>query len=186
MKRRGFTIVELMMVIAVIAVLITICSSAVIGVLQRARVQRAQVLCRIVEQGLSTYYAQKGSWPWGDKQANDNNHEYYELSASEVKDCIFMLVKESKQNHNPMFDISGLLVSVRNGEPGDKHHGMDFMTAVRGSKQHPRRIPAGQLYYGYPESSHGYFRRFIIKYSPSLDRVSVSTFPDWQEGRANK
>lgn len=174
MKKRGFTIVELLMVIAVIAVLISITTSSVLGAMKRAREQRASVLCELVRQGFCTYYAQKGEWPWGDKTSVGED-DYYWLTESEVRDAVFKLVKESK-NHNPMMDISGLYVSTQSGEPGMRHYGMDFMTAVRGSKQHPEKIPASRLHYGYPESDHGYFRRFIVKYSPVTDQVVVRTF----------
>lgn len=179
MKKRGFTIVELLMVIAVIAVLVTITASSVLGAMKRARVQKANVLCELVKQGFCTYYAQKGEWPWGDRQANREDG-YYWLDANEVKTAVLELVKEAKK-HNPMMDISGLYVSTQSGEPGNHHYGMDFMTAVRGSKQHPDKIPASRLNYGYPEESHGYFRRFVIKYSPITDEVVVRTFTAGEE-----
>lgn len=180
MKRRGFTIVELMMVVAVIAILISITVSSIVGAMQRARGQRGDALCVIVRQGLETYYAQKGEWPWGDKAA-DHDDGYYWLSESEVKDAVFQLVKEAHE-HNPMMDISGLYVSKNPGQPGTKYYGMDFMTAVKGSKQHPEKTPASQLYYGYPEEGHGYFRRFVIKYSPVLDKIIVRKFTGAEEG----
>ena len=54
MKRRGFTIVELMMVVAVLAILISITITAVAGAMSRARTQRADALCVIVRQGRET------------------------------------------------------------------------------------------------------------------------------------
>lgn len=179
MKRNGFTIIELMMVITVIAILITITSGSILGAMQRARGQRAEALCVIVRQGLETYYAQKGTWPWGEKSA-DHRDGYYWLTESEIKNAIFELVKEA-HDHNPMMDISGLYVSTQSGEPGTKHFGMDFMTAVKGSKRHPERTPASQLQYGYPESGHGYFRRFVIKFSPVSDKIIVRRFTDAEE-----
>ncbi len=179
MKKRGFTIVELLMVIAVIAVLISITTTSVLGAMKRARVQKANVLCELVKQGLCTYYAQKGEWPWGYKSSTGED-DYYWLTEAEIRNAIFELVKEAKK-HNPMMDISGLYVSTQSGEPGSRHYGMDFMTAVRGSKQHPERIPASRLYYGYPESEHGYFRRFVIKYSPVTDQIIVRTFTQGEE-----
>lgn len=179
MKRRGFTIVELMMVVAVIAILISITVTSVAGAMSRARSQRADALCVIVRQGLETYYAQKGVWPWGDKNA-DHEDGYYWLTDTEVKNAIFELVKEA-HDHNPMMDISGLYVATSSGEPGSKRFGMDFMTAVKGSKQHREKTPASQLYYGYPESDHGYFRRFVIKYSPVSDKLIVRKFTGGEE-----
>ena len=179
MKKRGFTIVELLMVIAVIAVLISITTTSVLGAMKRARGQRANALCELVKQGLCTYYAQKGEWPWGDKTTVGEDG-YYWLTEAEIRSAILELVKESKK-HNPMMDISGLYVSTQSGEPGSRNYGMDFMTAVRGSKRHPDKTQASQLYYGYPESEHGYIRRFVIGYSPVTDQIVVRTFTDGEE-----
>lgn len=170
MKRRGFTIIELMMVVAIIAILLTFSVTAVSGVIKNARQQRTNALCRLVEQGLATYYAQFGTWPWTGHQ---NETKDYYLTESEIKEAIFKLVKESKENNNPMMDISGLYVSTKTGERGSRDRGMDFMTAVKGAKGHPRRTPASQLHYGYPDPETGYFRHFQIKVSPMIDRVQV-------------
>lgn len=173
MKRRGFTIVELMMVVGIIAVLLTFVTTSVTGSIRNGRVARGNALRTLVKQGICTYYAQKGEWPWkSDKTPNDTKGEYYEFSGDEVKSMIFELVKESKQNNNPMMDISGLFVSISNGEHG-KAYGMDFMTAVKGSKSHPEKRKASELYYGYPEKTHGYFRRFKIRYYPATDTITV-------------
>ena len=110
-----------------------------------------------------------------------SDDDMYVLNGSEVRACVKALVEETKK-HNPMMDISGLYVSTQSGEPGSRNYGMDFMTAVKGSKQHPEKTPASQLYYGYPEEGHGYFRRFVIKYSPVLDKIIVRKFTGAEEG----
>lgn len=183
MKRKGFTIIELMMVIAVISILITITTGSIAGAMKRARSQRATALCAMVREGLETYYAQKGEWPWGDKEV-DHEDGYYWLTESETKDAIFKLVKEA-HDHNPMMDISGLFVSTKSGEPGLKNRGLDFMAAVKGTKEYPKKIPASQLYYGYPTTDGGYFRRFVIKYSPVSDKIIVRKLSDGEESNGS-
>ena len=183
MKKRAFTIVELLMVIAVISVLITITTGAVTGSMRSFRARRADAICNLVKQGLCTYHAQKGVWPWGEKPSGVIEDDgYYWLSESEVKDAVLELVKESKK-HNPMMDISGLFVSTQSGEPGKKNYGMDFLTAVRGSKQHPKKQKASALNYGYPQAKNGYFRRFVIKYSSVTDNLIVRQYTDKEESR---
>lgn len=172
MKRRGFTIIELMMVVGIIAILLTFVATSVSGVIKNSRARRKDAIFGLVEQGVATYYAQFGSWPWTDKDC-ESNKEYYDVSSpDEVKSAIFKLVKESKEKNNPMMDISGLYVSERPGNANSRDRGMDFMTAVRGSKEHPRRTPASRLYYGYPNSD-GYFKSLKFRVWPTLDRAKV-------------
>jgi len=169
----GFTIVELLMVIGIISVLITITFSAVTGSMKRARSQKASALCTLVEQGIATYYAQKGEWPVDPKDA-DNNSDVYTFTATEVREMVKKVVEETRKN-NPMIDVSGLFVSTSNGEPGSRGKGTDFMTAIHGSKQNAKKIKLAQMYFGYPDPSTGNFRRFKMTYSPATDQVSVST-----------
>jgi len=167
----GFTIVELLMVVGIISVLITITVSAISGSMKQARSQKAKALCTLVEQGIATYYAQKGEWPV-EPGTQDNDSDEYTFTGSEVRDMVKKVVEETRSN-NPMIDVSGLFVSTSNGE-GGRGHGMDFMTAIHGSKQNRKKIKLAQMYFGYPDPGTGYFRRFKMTYSPSTDRVSVS------------
>ena len=82
---------------------------------------------------------------------------------------------ETIRNNNPLMDISGLFVSRDQGEPGGRGHGLDFMDAVRGTKRSKKKMQVGEMYFGYPETDHGYFRRFKIVYSVPTDSMEVST-----------
>ncbi len=130
-SRRAFTIVELLMVIGVIGILMGIVTSAAMGSLKTSRVQKADALCRIVEQGLATYYAQNDKWPepMGSKiaegiGARSNNEGYgnssddniYILSHGEAQQMIRNIVEESARG-NPMLDISALFVSRSSSDP---------------------------------------------------------------------
>jgi len=173
---RAFTIVELLMVVGIISVLVTITFSAVSGSMKRARTQKARALCMLVEQGVATYYAQKGEWPvsgLADKDP-DSNSDVYTLSATEVREMVKKVVEETRKN-NPMIDVSGLFVSTSSGEMGSRGYGMDFMTAIHGSKRNAKKIKLAQMYFGYPCPGTGYFRRFKMTYSPATDKVTVST-----------
>jgi len=186
MRRKGFTIVELLMVIGIISVLITITVSAISGSMKRARAQKASALCTLVEQGIATYYAQQGEWPVAslnrdslkpnaDESGNKNSQSktVYLLEASEVREMVKKLVEQTKKG-SPVMDVSGLFVSNTSGEPGTRGHGMDFTSAVRGTKRNPAGIRLAQMYFGYPEASTGYFRSFKMYYLPTTDRVTVT------------
>jgi len=187
--RKGFTIVELLMVIGILGILMGIVTTAAASSIKQARARKAKAVCVVVEQGLATYYAQMGQWPGsvGAKIANgsissQSNSEglngstdsnQYVLSGSEIKEMIAALVQETK-NGNPMFDISGLFVSRDEGEANSRAMGMDFMEAIHGTKRSPKRMTLAEMNFGYPETDHGYFRRFKVVYSIPTDEMKVS------------
>ncbi len=133
--RKGFTIVELLMVIGIIGVLLGMVTTAASESVRSSRQRKAQALCRLVEAGFSNFYAQYDRWPGpvGDRIANggkpaengSNNEgangqddkETVELKTSDVDDCIRAMIEETKKG-NPVMDISGLFVSnANNVEP---------------------------------------------------------------------
>lgn len=187
--RRGFTILELAVVMSVIAILLGIVTTAASGAIRQGRVRKAESLCTVVQAGLATYYAQKDRWPGsvGDKIASDSlgtrsNEEgtggqtdvnQYILTASEVREMVKALVDEAKRG-NPLMDISGLFVSRDAGEKGGHGLGLDFMDAIHGTRKSSKKMSTSEMNYGYPEAEHGYFRRFKIVYSIPTDEMKVS------------
>lgn len=204
--KKGFTIVELLMVIGVIAILMGIVTTAASESLRAARIRRAEALCSLVQAGFSNYYAQYDKWPGklGERIANgslgtrsnsegtdgNSDAEEYVLNASEVKDCILELIKETKNGH-PVMDISGLFVSRGDGEPqeepckcqsssGHKRYrakkgayGMDFMSAIHGTKKSPKKMSTSEMSFGYPHPDDGRFMRFKVIYSIPTDSFKV-------------
>ena len=186
--RRGFTIIELVMVIAILGILLGIVTTAASGAIKQARSQKASACCRVVQAAFETYYAQKGEWPGGieskitGEKTNSEGKQYrsdddlYVLDPSDVDDMMRDILREYKKG-NPCLDISGLFVSRYDGRPGTKHLGLDFMTAIRGTKKdaHGQKMTTAQMHFGYPETSHGYFRHFKVVYSKPTDQMKVST-----------
>lgn len=186
MKRRGFTIIELMAVIGIISVLLGIVVTSVTGSIRRGREQRAKALFVLAKQGLHTYYATdpNGEWPWGRSLSGQMLDDgYIALSESEVRKSFYNIIKRAKEEHNPAMDISGLFVSRSSGEPKTKGVGMEFIDAVKGTKAHPTKLKVSQLQFGYQRTDDGYFRRFVVKYSPSLDSVIVRRWGTREEDR---
>lgn len=188
MKRRGFTLVELMMVIGVMAILSTIVISSVSSSMKSARERRTAALCTAVQTGLATYYAQKDEWPEplagkvrsGSFSSNNegvngrSDSDIYVLDPEEVRQMVRALVLEAKQG-NPLMDISSLYVSRERGEKNSRARGLDFFTAVRGTKRSPKRMNSAEMYFGYPDKETGFFRRFKMIYSIASDTVTVTT-----------
>lgn len=190
--RKGFTIVELMVVMAIISILVTIVFTSVRGAMKSGREQQADAVCRMVQAGLDAYHAQEGEWPAplngmvesgqfgsandADARAEGVNGEdsdgtKYVLKGEEVRKMVRALVDKAKEG-DPLLDISGLFVSRSTGEKNTTGYGLDFMSAVRGTKNSPRRMSLDEMHFGYPDSD-GHFRRFKMVYSIPTDSLSV-------------
>lgn len=187
MKRRGFTLVELMTVIGILSILLTLVVSSVQGSMKSARGQKAAALCTTVQSGLATYYAQKEKWPepLGSKaqsgqlsrsnsEGDDNRSDpdKYVLNETEVRAMVKALVDEAKAG-NPVVDVSALYVSREPGRAGTKAYGLDFFQAVRGDKRTRTRMKTSEMYFGYPDKETGNFRAFKMVYSIPTDELMV-------------
>src|ERR1700739_3969063 len=63
MKSKGFTLIELAVVLAIIAVLAAILTPMVTGYLDQARVARAQADTRTIADSIKLYQRDTGRWP---------------------------------------------------------------------------------------------------------------------------
>lgn len=186
-SRKGFTIVELMMVIAIIGILLGVVTTAASSSIKQARARKADACCTIVEQAFATYYAQKGHWPAYSKSGItgvDSESDYYTIPNAKVADMIRELIKEARAG-NPLMDISGLFVSRNGNMPtydkcrhGNNYHpvkgalGLDFIDAVRGTKQSKKKMSLSEMYFGYPHPNGG-FMPFRVVYSIPADSIRV-------------
>lgn len=196
--KKGFTIVELMMVCGIIAILMGIVTTAASSSIKSSRRQKADALCTLVQAGLSVYREQKGEWPVNLPTSRSNNEgsggktdpDKIVLSGEEVRESVRKLVHEAKQN-NPMMDISGLFVSRQDGELNGggnpaagggganksrvkAAYGLDFMQAIKGTRRSQKRMKVSEMYFGYPDPETGYFLRFKMVYSIPTDTITVS------------
>lgn len=190
MKRRGFTIVELIAVIAIIGILLGIVTTAVSSSIKNARKRKTDAAISLLQQAFATYKAQKGNWPsFGEtisgttpKEGNEkDNTDYVEISDSDVRKMIKAIVDEARKG-NPLMDISGLFVATKSGTRGSRVQGMDILDALRGTRKNKAGTSIDQLYYGYPEESKGYFRNFRVLYSFPTDSIKVSRMYNDAEG----
>ncbi len=181
-KRNGFTIVEMLVVVAILGVLVGIVTTAAGSAIRQSRIKRTAAMRTVLQAGLATYYAQKGEWPGKLKNLSEQGTaggklrvEY--LSETEADGVFQELVSESLKS-SPMLDVTGLFVAgvsaVGSDSSKSKIHGRDFKVAVSKDKKSGNRKPR-QLAYGYATGGKAEFRRFIIKYNYETDSVTVMT-----------
>lgn len=72
-KRNGFTIVELLIVIIVIAILATITIVAYNGITQQSKSSQRAAVARILSNALENYYTLNGTYPTVDQMTCANN-----------------------------------------------------------------------------------------------------------------
>lgn len=189
--KKGFTIVELLMVIGIIAILLTIVTTAASESMKASRTRRTDALIALVQSGLAAYYAQNDEWPISfqgkegnhKKDSDDIDANQYDLTANEVRECVRKVVESAKQG-NPLMDVSGLWVSRSDGETsGSRGFGMDFMSAIHGTRKSSKKMKLAEMHFGYPRESDGAFERFGMGYSIAADQLRVGRRDDY---RGNK
>lgn len=172
MRRRGFTIVELMMAVGILAILMSIVTVAVSGAVKSARSRRRDAMAAILQEGLSTYYARNGEWPSGmESDAKNGTDRTYEGTQA---DGIFRkIVQESVGSGKaPYLDVHALFVAPTG--TGDRGVGVPFLEARKKNVPHRRQLGIGEMAFGYQDPSSGYFRRFKIKYTAASDSATVT------------
>ena len=197
--KRGFTIVELLVVIAVIGILGGIVTSATVGAIKNARGNRRDAMRVALEQAISTYYAQEGKWPDAieSKIRSGLDEDTYTFSPSECDEIFRQVVGKGfgkSGRKSVLVDATALFVArssqLGNGGEGcfDNHSnrkksstycgnkncigGVDFSTAV--AKSGPKHIRFNEMAFGYQGKDAGKFCRFWVKYNGKTDSVKVS------------
>lgn len=210
MKRKGFTIVELLVVVGIIGILLGIVSTAMIGAVRNGRAKRAEAMGKVLGQAIASYYATEGKWPDAieSKASNMGDKETVTLTKDEADQVFRQIVEKSVGSGASMqyVDAHALFVAVtrnlkNNGEGcygnhgdsaftsycGDKKcvNGMDFSLATNPKAKTNYRV--NELSFGYQSTKEGKFSRYWIVYNGRTDSVSVSrknpdkSYPeDWE------
>lgn len=198
MRRRGFTIVELLIVIAVILTLAGITVVAATGAISSARGKRQEAMRVMLEQGLAAYYAQEGKWPSEiESQINGSNKSVIDFDENATDKILQELVGKAYGKgggkRSMLLDATGLYVCEAN-KCGNENHGcydshsdpaaadyckgkgcrlgIEFSEAIKkGGKRH---IPISNMAFGYPGPREGKFCRFLVHYNTRTDSATVT------------
>ena len=173
----GFTIIELLMVIAIISVLATIVTTASVATLRSSRAKRRDAMRVSLEAAIATYHAQdaNGEWPGAIENLAAGSDSAV-LSEDQAQTVFRDLVKKSigaSGAKNPLIDPGGLFVAPSGAVDG-RSSGLAFTDALHGGP-HRKKIGVGNMVFGYQGRKSGKFRRFNIIYHAETDSVKVST-----------
>ena len=195
--RKGFTIVEMLMVIAVLAVLTGIVATAATSVIRKSRVRKTEALRAALQAGIATYCQQEGFWPPGksgklQKWADDGLDAKYRSKGVQVApldesdyDTLmnYVVTRCLNASGNPVMDVSGFTATRRSAtSKTDSLDGLpvcygedvrSWVAKLRASNARGSVPKASEMAFGYSNSEKGYFRRFVIYYNSESDSVTV-------------
>ena len=191
--KKAFTIVELLVVVAIIGILLGIVGIAAASSMKGSRSSRAKAMAAAFEQAIAAYHAQDedGDWPDAIEDAAKSMEKTTIRLEPEAADKVFREIVEKSVGSNvtrPLIDASALFVarasSVQGDGCNDKHgdnsasdycgnkrcvNGVDFSEAVKNG------MKVSEMAFGWQGVEYGKFRRFWITYNAKTDTVKVST-----------
>ncbi len=201
--KRGFTIVEMLMVIGILAILMGIVTTASSAAIRQARGRRMEAVKNVIQAGIATYRSQRDEWPgeledwaqkgWSGDQVNGVNsgrHVAF-LSAEQYDKMMYELAKVSvgQASASPVMDVTGIYVARKAAASSKTGRGMEFREAIKKNKKHGATYSLSDMAFGYQTKDKGYFRRFLVQYNADSDSVTVMTienFDDWRDAMGVK
>ncbi len=178
MKRKGFTIIELLMVVAIMATLLGIITTAVFASIRQARDRRTQAMKQTIQNGIAAYRQLKDRWP-GDleelaKDPPQSRGTVITLNTAEYDSVVQDLLKVSvgKNVKNRVMDPVGLLIMGKSGTDG-KSSGVEFRAAAQKNGPYAKRMSTSEMTLVY-QGGNGKARRYKIVYNTEADSVTVT------------
>ncbi len=120
--RAGFTLLELLLVMVIIAILGTIIMGSATYITRLARVKRAEVACVVLETALTRYRSDYNTWPDGGIKAmrNAKTGDMEVIAAGKDNAKIFGMLREDSSTDNPRriryLDESTVFTVDKNGK----------------------------------------------------------------------
>jgi prepilin-type N-terminal cleavage/methylation domain-containing protein len=156
--KKGFTLVELMLVMVVMAIIATLATGAAMKAIKQAKEKKIDATCVALQMALVNYYAAERKWPAALEPANDKA-ETVAFSGENNKKVFGPLLSDRKK---PYLDPSALLTKVT---------GLGVLPLRIAMDKFPGE---SQFPLGYADPSNGnIFKYFKVTFDLSLDTVSV-------------
>jgi len=178
MRRRGFTLVELMIVVAVIAVLLTIVTTAASNAIHSSREKRTEAMRVAFQNAITTYQASDSSGLWPSPvQSAAEGAKTTVLTEDEAQRTFRIIVQKATGASGsmlPLIDPHGLVVAP-DGATDGKTRGISYDDARQGDGHHRQGITTDKMLFGYQNAGSGAFYRFNIIYHAETDSITVHT-----------
>ena len=177
MRKKGFTIIELLMVVAIMATLLGIITTAVFSSLRQARDRRAEAMRQTIQNGIAAYRQLKDKWPGMLETLAGNPPEsrgtVITLNTGEYDSVVQELLKVSvgKTVKNRVMDPVGLLIMQRGGKEGSSS-AVEFRAAAQKNGPYAKRMSTGEMTLVY-QGGNGKAYRYKIDYNTEADSVTV-------------
>lgn len=159
-KKSGFTIVEMLLVVAVMAIIATLAIGAIVKSLKSARHKRINATVVVLEAALNNYRAQQNKWPFRLSEMKRDNRDQTLYWATGPENAV-AFEKLLDADVTLLGDTSALLTKV-NG------HRISVKQAL---EENLSPIPIG---YPNPDNTDD-FRYFRVRYNSITDSVNVYT-----------
>jgi prepilin-type N-terminal cleavage/methylation domain-containing protein len=156
--KKGFTLVELMMVMVVMAIIATLATGAAMKSIKQAKEQRVNATSVILQMALMNYRTVEGHWPLASGETTGTNKVVF--SGTRNAQVFAPLLESTKREY---MDASALLTKV----PG---LGVISVREALAQKIAPANCPIG---YPDPEKS-GEFKYFKVTIEFDYDIVRVT------------
>jgi prepilin-type N-terminal cleavage/methylation domain-containing protein len=120
-SHRGFTLVELLVVILIIIILAAIGSAAYLGVLQKARMTTSLSSATNVANAVEAFYSEYNLLPAPTSGAPDeDNDPAYKTNATDGIDVLEVLARLEEENDDMQNDRKLLFLGVKESENGNR------------------------------------------------------------------
>ena len=179
--KRGFTVIELLMVMAILAVLLGIITTAATASIRQSRERQAQAMKLTLQNGLAAYRARNDEWPsilndWADKTPWGKVGYLSTTPNGGYDKVVQELLEEStrKNAKTRVMNPVGLSV-IPVGEADYKIGCMDFRAVTTKNNKHAKKMEPREMTVVYPQTSDGKACRYVIEYNTESDEVTVMT-----------
>jgi len=168
--RRGFTIIELLVVVSIMAVIATLATGAAIKSVKQNRNKRIDMMAKALEMSLVNYRALYGKWPveFNDyKNDGDEGDEKIVLKGDVKNAAVFKEILNAVKQNRALLDTSALLTRV-NGKQ------MSVKDALRAGSG--KDIPIGYPDYDPKPDDPAQFKNFkyyTVEYYITTESVKV-------------